>query len=91
MAAGTNAKNTAGTVDFQALVLGFSSAALYYMGESVVEGRGQAEKNLPLAKQNIDILLLLKNKTKGNLAPDESRLLEQALADLELKFVDASK
>lgn len=80
-----------GGVDFSALILGFSSAALYYMGEGTVEGRGPGQKNLPLARQNIDIVLMLRDKTKGNLTPDEDRLLKQLLADLQLKLVDASK
>ena len=43
-------------VDFSALVLGFSSAALYYIGHSSIEGKAPQEKNLPLAKQNIEMI-----------------------------------
>lgn len=91
MAAGKDSKNTEDVVDFQALILGFSSAALYYMCENVVESRACREKNLPLARQNIDIILLLKEKTMGNLTSEETKLLEQAVADLQMKFVEASK
>lgn len=79
------------TVDFSALVLGFSSAALYYMGMTPLPGKPSAEKNLPLAKQNIEIVALLGQKTTGNLTPDEAKLLEQVLTDLRMKFLEAAK
>jgi hypothetical protein len=79
------------SVDFAALILGFSSAALHYMGEAVVEGRKSGQKNLPLAKQNIEIIELLQAKTKGNLSKDEAELIEQLLHDLRVKFVETSK
>ena len=80
-----------GTVDFSALVLGFSSAALYYMGEATVEGRAPGQKNLPLARQNIDIILMLREKTKGNLTADEEKLLTQLVTDLQVKMVESAK
>ncbi len=79
------------TVDFSALILGFSSAALYYLGEAPLEGKAPPQRNLPLARQNIDILVLLEAKTKGNLADEESRLIVQLLTDLQLKYVEAAK
>jgi hypothetical protein len=78
-------------VDFSALILGFSSAALYYMGLAPLSGKEKPEKNLALARQNIDIISLLSAKTKGNLTADEAKLLGQILADLQIKFVEASK
>ena len=79
------------TVDFRGLVFGFASAALYYLGENPIEGKEAPEKNLPLAKQNIDILEMLKEKTAGNLATDEDELLQQVLRDLMSRYVDATK
>ena len=73
-------------VDFSGLILGFSSAALYYLGASGIEGKGPAEINLPLAKQNIRIIEMLLEKTKGNLSKEESSLLDQMLKDLHLKY-----
>jgi hypothetical protein len=78
------------SVDFSGLVLGFSSAALYYMGESTVDGKSSSAVNLPLAKQNIDILLVLSEKTKNNLSAEESRLLSQVITDLQTKFIESS-
>lgn len=88
---GGETDKTAGSVDFSALILGFSSAALYYMGEATVEGRASGQTNLPLARQNIDIILMLRDRTRGNLTQDEDKLLAQLLADLQVKLIDASK
>ncbi|NRA64334.1 MAG: DUF1844 domain-containing protein [Pseudobacteriovorax sp.] len=74
-------------VEFTALVLGFCSASLSYMGF----GDHQATKNLALAKQNIDIIALLQEKTRGNLTQEESTLITEALADLRAKYSEAQK
>ena len=74
-------------VEFSGLVLGFCSAALSYMGY----GDSSTTENLALAKQNIDILGLLSEKTKGNLSEEEERLLKDALLDLRTKFTDRQK
>lgn len=83
--------NSAEGVDFSGLILGFSSAALYYMGLATVEGKPAPQKNLPLARQNIDIIRLLQTKTKGNLTEEEATLLEQMVTDLQVKMVEISK
>ena len=75
-----------GDVDFSGLILGFSSAALYYLGETSVEGKPQGSLNLPLARQNLDIVKMLQVKSRGNLTSDEARLIEQVIADLSQKF-----
>lgn len=87
----TGADGKLETVDFRGLVFGFASAALYYLGENPIEGKSAPEKNLPLAKQNIDILEMLKEKTLGNLQPDEDQLLQQLLGDLMSRYVAAKK
>ena len=78
-------------VDFNALILGLSSAALHYLGHPTLDGSEKVEINLQLAKQNIDIIRLLHKKTKGNLSTEENDLLIQVLADLTDKFVLAQK
>ena len=87
---GSKSQETA-TVDFTALIMGFSSAALYYMGEAPLEGKGAPTKNLALARQNIDIIAMLKDKTRGNLSDDEAKLVEHLLYDVRLKYVEARK
>ncbi len=74
------------TVDFGGLILGFSSAALYYMGHDAIEGKKNPGINLPLAEQNIAIVQLLQKKTEGNLTVEESDLLRRVLADLQEKY-----
>ena len=76
------------SVEFSGLVLGFCSAALSYMGYGASNA---ASRNLELAKQNIQILKVLKEKTKGNLSADEQKLLHDALMDLEEKYKEALK
>jgi len=77
-------------VEFNGLILGFSSAALYYLGHAPVDGDEVKEINLPLARQNIDIISLLKEKTKGNLSAEETKLIGEILMDLQNKYVSAS-
>jgi len=46
---------------------------------------------LPLARQTIDLLAMLDEKTKGNLTGDEERMLAQILFDLRMRYVEVSK
>ena len=78
------------TTQFSQLILGFSSAALYSLGKVDVEDRKIGKVNLPLAKHNIDILEMIREKTKGNLSTEESTLLLQVIHDLKIKFVEAT-
>ena len=48
---------------------------------------GEKSKNLPLAKQTIDVLGMLEEKTKGNLSADEANMLKSILYDLRLLYV----
>lgn len=81
------------TIDFSTLVLSLSTSALVHLGEAPGpdEPDEPAEKNLPLAKQTIDIVEMLQEKTQGNLTDDESKLLRQLLYDLRLRYVAAKK
>ncbi len=84
--------NDVSQINFNQLVLGFSSAALLYLGDSQgLNIKDKKSKNLPLAKYNIDILCLLCEKTKGNLSPDEKDLLNDVLTDLKAKYASAVK
>ncbi|MBK8218479.1 MAG: DUF1844 domain-containing protein [Myxococcales bacterium] len=62
-----------------------------HLGEAPHPEDGRIEKNLPLAKQNIDLLGLLEEKTKGNLTGDEERLLSQVLFDVRMRYVELTK
>jgi hypothetical protein len=52
---------------------------------------GKRSVNLPLARQTIDLLSLLQEKTKGNLNGPEERILGQALYDLRLRYVEVTR
>jgi hypothetical protein len=78
-------------VDFHTFVLSLGSSALMHLGELERPGEGAAKKDLSLAKHTIDILVMLQDKTRGNLNADEQRLLESLLYDLRLRFVEAQK
>ncbi len=77
--------------DFTTFVLSLSHSALMHLGEAPNPETGHVEKNLPLARQTIDLIAMLDEKTKGNLTGAEERLLTQLLFDLRMRYVEASK
>ena len=81
----------AGPLSFANLVLSLSASALVHLGVAPHPEQEQeepGEPNLPMARQTIEILEMLRAKTQGNLDPDEQRLLEEVLHDLHLRYVD---
>lgn len=79
-------------MSFATLVLSLSTSALIHLGvPPEPETEAPAEPNLPLARQTIDILEVLREKTRGNLDEAEKQLLESVLHDLRLRFVAAKK
>lgn len=78
-------------IEFQTFVLSLSSSAMYHLGLIPNPDTNRPEKNLPLARQTIDILAMLRDKTQGNLNQDEQRMLDHLLYDLRVRFVEASK
>jgi len=78
-------------LDFSTLVFSLATGALIHMGLAPDPASRKVQKNLELAKQNIEILSILKDKTKGNLTAEEDKLLENLLAETRLRFVEASR
>jgi hypothetical protein len=78
-------------IDFATFILSLSHSALMHLGEVPHPDTDRIEKDLSLAKQNIDLLTVLEEKTKGNLTGDEERLLHQVLFDLRMRFVELTK
>jgi hypothetical protein len=76
-------------VTFSAFVYSLSTSALVHLGEIPEPITEKMDKNLPLAKQTIDILGILQEKTKGNLAQEEENLLNSFLYDLRMRYVKA--
>jgi hypothetical protein len=75
-------------MDFSTFVLSLSTSALISLGETKLPG-GTMRTDLPLAKQTIDILGVLAEKTAGNLTDDEKQLLDSVLYDLRVRYVAA--
>jgi len=78
-------------LDFNALVLSLGSSALIHLGEAPdpVSGKTQ-EPDLALAQQSIDLLVLLQDKTRGNLSEEEAHFLDTLLYDLRVRYVAAA-
>jgi hypothetical protein len=74
-------------VTFTNFVLSLSTSALFHFGDFPEHEGGALEKNLPAAKQTIDILDMLKEKTKGNLDENENNLIQGALYELKMRYV----
>jgi hypothetical protein len=78
------------TLDFSTFVLGIIGSAYVHLGDAP-SPEGAVERDLELARQNIDILDILAEKTKGNLSGDEERLLDQALYDLKSRLAEVAR
>lgn len=78
-------------IDFSTLCLSLATGALIHLGLTPDPMTKQVAKNVELAKQNIDILTLLRDKTKGNLTAEEAKLLDNLLTEVQLRFVEASR
>lgn len=72
---------------FSLLVMSIASNAMMAMGLTPDPQSGQTEVDKNLARFNIDLLMVLSDKTKNNLAADENDLLTHILQDLQMKFL----
>jgi hypothetical protein len=77
-------------IDFSTFVLSLSHSALVHLGDAP-DPEGKRSVNPPLARQTIDLLSLLSEKTRGNLTGPEERILGQALYDLRLRYVEVTR
>ncbi len=77
-------------VTLATFVWSLSSSALVHLGEVPDPMSQEVRVDLPLAKQVIDTLGMLQEKTKGNLDAEEDRLLKTLLYDLRLRYVQKS-
>jgi hypothetical protein len=78
-------------VDFHTFVLSLGSSALLHLGELEAPGSEGPQKDLALAKHTIDLLVMLEEKTRGNLTPAEEKLITSLLYDLRLRYVEATQ
>ena len=78
-------------IDFSTFIMSLTSSAFYHLGDIADPETGKTETNLPAVQQTIDMLIMLKEKTQGNLSEEEGKLLEQLIYELQLKFVAKTK
>ena len=74
-------------LDFSTFILSLSTSVLLHLGELPDPDTQSTESNLSMARQSLDLLGMLQDKTRGNLTDDESKLLENLLYDLRMKYV----
>ncbi len=75
-------------ITFTAFMMSLATQTMAQLGDLKIPG---VEKNVPGAKQTIEIIEMLQEKTKGNLDTEESHLLEEILHSVRMSFVRASK
>ncbi len=74
-------------VTFSSFVLSLSASVMYHFGDYPDPVTKKAEKNLAAAKQTIDMLSMLKTKTRGNLDTNEQDLLDGIMYELMMRYV----
>ncbi len=75
-------------VSFANLILSLAGSAQMSLGIAPNPFTQKVEKDLNQAKQTIDLLGVLDEKTKGNLSPEEASLMKVVLSDLRLRYVE---
>jgi hypothetical protein len=83
-----HAEESDAPVTFSTFILGLSTQALFHLGEIADPTTGRPEQDLPAAKQVIDILGILSEKTRNNLQEAEQSLLDSMLYDLRMRYVE---
>lgn len=74
-------------MDFSAFILSLNASALIHLGEIPDPQSRERSINLQSAKHTIEILEIIKDKTKGNLDGEEERLLDDIIFNLRMKYV----
>jgi len=74
-------------INFTSFIFSLSTTAMYHFGDFPDPVAKKGQRNLPAAKQTIDILSILRTKTEGNLDEDEKQLLDRLLYELRMRYV----
>jgi len=82
---------TSPEINFPSFLMGMYTQTLIYLGDIPSPDTNRIESNLDAGKQNIDILSVIEDKTKGNLSPEEEGLFKEILTTLRLQFVKKTK
>jgi len=78
-------------ITFSTFIFSLNTSALVHLGDYPDPASGKNEVDLPLAKQTIDLIALLEEKSRGNLTKDEESLLKHILYDLRLRYVQKTR
>ncbi|MFU8803881.1 MAG: DUF1844 domain-containing protein [Bradymonadaceae bacterium] len=78
-------------IDFGGFIISLGTSCMVNLGKFENPETGAVHKDLDAAKQVIHILNMLRDKTRGNLEPEEERLLSSLIHDLKVAFVQASR
>ncbi|MEK6658034.1 MAG: DUF1844 domain-containing protein [Nitrospirota bacterium] len=78
-------------IDFSSFIYSLAHSALIQLGEETDPFTGEKGGNLHQAKETIDLLSVLEEKTKGNLTNDEDALMKNLLFNLRMKYVELAK
>jgi Domain of unknown function (DUF1844) len=74
-------------INFATFIFSLNHSVLVHLGVTEDPVTGKKETNLSIAKQTIDILGMLEEKTKGNLTQDEEKMLKNMLYDLRMIYI----
>ncbi|RLA83317.1 MAG: DUF1844 domain-containing protein [Deltaproteobacteria bacterium] len=85
----TRSQESIPKITFSSFIYSLSTTCLMHLGEIPEPTTKQIQKNLPMAKQTIDLLEILAEKTKGNLTPEEDGLLKSLLTELRIRYIKA--
>ncbi len=78
-------------VTFSAFVMSLNTSILFHLGEIADPETGTKMVNFELARHAIDTLVVIEQKTEGNLTGEEAELLKNILYDVKMRFVKAAK
>lgn len=78
-------------VNFQGLIMSIYAACWQQLGKIANPITGKIDRNLDHAKYSIEMLSMLKEKTKGNLTDEELKTLQEMIANLQMNYVDEAK
>ena len=74
-------------ITFSSFLISLGSSAFIHLGDIPDPATGEVKKDIPLAKQTIDLLGLLREKTRNNLLEEEEKLFEHLLYDLRMRYI----
>jgi hypothetical protein len=85
--AGPKAEGPLPEISFASFIMSLGTSVFFHLGDLPHPETGVAEKNLPMAKQTIDLLGILREKTRHNLTPEEENIFDHLLYDLRMRYV----